>query len=188
MVTILIGMFLVGIFLVRCNKDDDDTGTRNYLKIGDTEYELFAGLLENFGTDDHDDWYHGYLGKLILFSEGLSLHVVEEDRYEFAGNGDLIAFSLYSNTGSALDNADYVFTSTVPCPIGTIDGGAYAIKFDTENWDAEDSDDIVSGTVSVSLSGSEYRITFDCACQNDKKITGFYKGTLRYFDSSRDFN
>jgi hypothetical protein len=180
-VTFLIGMLIVGIFLVSCNKDDDDSGTKNYLKIGDTEYELFAGLLENFGTDS---WYNGYLGKLILYSDGLSLHVDEEDHYEFLGIGDAIYFTMYSTSGNVLDNNVYVFASSEPCPIGTFSEGGYTINFDTGNWDAEDSDDIVSGSVTISLSETEYSITFDCAGKNDKKITGFYKGTLRYFDSS----
>ena len=74
------------------------------------------------------------------------------------------------------------FSSTAPYPTGTFDDGGYVIDYDTETGNSGDEDDIVSGKVSVSKDGSEYNITINCTSKNGKKITGFYKGTLRFFD------
>ncbi|MCY1719764.1 hypothetical protein OU798_05385 [Prolixibacteraceae bacterium Z1-6] len=176
---LLIGVLLAVTLISSCNKDDEETATSNYLKIADAEYDLSAGLLENFGTDN---WYYGYLGKLILYSKGLSLQIDEENHYEFIGKGDAIYFVLFSSSEDVLDNANYVFTSTEPYSIGTFYEAGYTINFDTEDWDADESDDIVSGTVSISKSGNVYSISINCTGENSEKITGFYEGTLRYFN------
>ena len=173
--------------LIGCDKDDDDkTGTKNYLKIGDTEYDLSAGILENYGTDDDNSWHYGYNTDLTLYSAGLSLQIDEDDDYDVTGKGHGIYFEMFSNSGNSLNNGDYIFSSTEPYPIGTFAGGGYVINYDSENDDYEGEGDIVSGKVSVSKSGSEYSITINCTDENGAKITGFYKGTLRYFDYTVD--
>jgi hypothetical protein len=95
---------------------------------------------------------------------------------------------MFSKTGNSLDIEDYIFTSTEPCSIGTFDDGGYVINYDSENEGDVDDDEFefTDGTISVSKSGNEYTITIDCTSENGKRITGFYKGTLRYFDWTVD--
>lgn len=175
---------LASTLFISCNKKDDDSGTNNYLIIDSKEYGLSAGFLGNYGTDNENSLHYGYNTDLLLYSEGLSIQLKENDEWYLVGNGHGIYFEMFSATGNYLDNEDYVFNSTEPHPIGTFDYGHYVINYDTENGYSGDEDDVVSGKVSVYKNGSEYNITIDCASTNGKKITGFYKGTLRYFDWS----
>ncbi len=183
---LLTGVLLAATLLLGCKKDDDNNSkTKNYFKVGDTEYDLSAGILENYGTDDNNSWHYGFNTDLTLYSEGLTLQA-EDDDWELVGEGHGIYFELFSTTGNALDTEDYVFTLTEPCPIGTFDDGGCTINYDSEQEENSDEEDFdfAGGTVSVSKSGNEYTITIDCTSENGKRITGFYKGTLRYFDWS----
>ncbi|MFW5793493.1 MAG: hypothetical protein ACOCWC_04345 [Bacteroidota bacterium] len=185
MIRLLSGVLIVSILFVGCDKDDDNTNKKNYLKIGDKEYDLSAGILLNYGLDDDNSWYYGYNNDLLLYSPGLSL-IEEDDDWDLTGKGHLVYFEMFSNSGNSLNNGDYTFSSTEPHPIGTFDVGEYIINYDPENDDYEEEVDIQDGKVSVSKSENEYSITINCTDENGIKITGFYKGTLHYFDCTVD--
>ena len=109
-IKLVTGVLLVSTLLISCNKDDDNkTGTKNYLKIGDTEYDLSAGILENYGIDNDNSWYYGYNTNITLYSEGLSLQKDEEGDWDLIGKGHGISFEMFSTAGNSLDNEDYVF-------------------------------------------------------------------------------
>ncbi len=188
---LLTGLILASSLLMSCDKKDDgdknddaNKVTKNFLKVGDIEYNLSAGILENYGADDDTSWYYGYSTDLLLHSEGLIVETDEENEYSLVGKGHGIYFEMYSTTGNTLDNVKYAFTSDEPCSIGTFGYGAYVINYDSEVDESGDQAEFASGTVIISKSGSEYSVTIDCTGFNGKKVTGFYKGTLRYFDSS----
>jgi hypothetical protein len=184
MIRLLSGVLIVSTLFIGCDKDDDDkTSKKNYLKIGDKEYDLSAGILENYGT--HKSWHYGYNNDLLLYSAGLSL-IKEDDDWYLTGKGHAIYFEMFSNSGNSLNNGDYTFSSTEPHPIGTFNEGGYVINFDSETGDDEGEVNILSGKLSVSKSGNEYSITINCTDKNGIKITGFYKGTLHYFDFTVD--
>lgn len=184
MMKLLIGVLVVSTVLISCKKDDDnEKETKNFLKIGETEYDLSAGILENYGTGDKG-WYNGYNTDLTLYSKGLSMELDGND-YGMVGKGHLIYFEMFSTAGNVLDNKEYTFTSADVCPIGTFDEADYVINFDYENFVFESYADIENGKVTVSVKGSEYSITINCTDKKGKKVTGFYKGTLRYFDMTK---
>jgi hypothetical protein len=62
----------------------------------------------------------------------------EEGNWELIGKGHGISFEMFSTAGNALDNEDYVFTTTEPFPIVTFDGGGYVINYDSENKETGD--------------------------------------------------
>lgn len=180
---LLIGVLVISTVLISCKKDDDEKEAKNFLKIGDTEYDLSAGILENYGASDIDGWYRGYNTDLTLYSKGLTIQLEDND-FDLLGKGHGIFFEMFSTDGNVLDNTEYTFTSVDPCPIGTFDDGAYIINYNSETEDNEYEGEIVSGKVAVSVKEGEYKITINCIGKSGIKITGFYKGTLRYFDSS----
>ncbi len=187
---LLTGVLLAGTILFGCDKDevdDDNAGKTNFLKIGTQEYDLSAGILENYGTDDDTTWHYGFNTDLLLYSAGLSMQTDEYGDWDLTGKGHGIYFEMFSTAGNALDNGDYVFSSAEPFPVKTFVYSGYSINYNTENDDVEKEGEIAGGKVSVSKNGSEYTITIDCIDDNGEKVTGFYKGTLRYFDWSEDF-
>ncbi|MFV0590687.1 MAG: hypothetical protein ACK5M7_04830 [Draconibacterium sp.] len=176
-------VLLASTLFTACDKGNSDP--KNHLKIGDKEYKLSSGILENYGTDSV--YYDGYNADLILFSDSISYELVEkegESYRDMIGNGHGIWFSMFSTEADVLDKAKYTFSTTEPCGIGTFDDGACVINYDSEEEESGFESDIVSGTVDVSVSGSTYRITIDCTNEKGEKVTGFYKGTLTYYDES----
>lgn len=157
-----------------------DVVAENYLKIGDNKFDLAAGILRNYGTNSAYNF--GYNNDILLYSKGLKLEVNEFDIFTFSGKGHRIIIDMFSTNGNSLNTGDYVYSSTVPHPIGTFQDGFYLINFDNETNEAEDDGTIAEGKVSVSKIGNEYTITIDCINEENEKVTGFYKGTLRYFD------
>ena len=180
---LLIGALVVSTVLISCKKDKDKE-TKNFLKIGETEYDLSAGLLTNYGKANNGDLHLGYNTDLTLYSKGLLLQTGEDD-WDLIGKGHAIYFQMFSSAGNVLDNMKYTYSSAIPSPIGTFDGGQYIINYVSETEDTDFADIMLSGEVNVSINGSEYTISINCTGKNGKKITGFYKGTLRYFDRSR---
>ncbi|MFY0625469.1 MAG: hypothetical protein JXR07_04185 [Reichenbachiella sp.] len=168
---------LSGSLFISCGGEDDEDNTpeiANHMIIDGVEYDLSAGFIENYGTDS---WHEGYNTDLTLYSEGIS--VVNN---ELVGAGHIIYFEMFSSTSSSLDSDDYNYSSNEPHPIGTFDYGLYLVNGNFETEEVEDIDDITEGTVSVSLTGNEYSITFDCVSFGEKEMSGYYKGTLEFFD------
>lgn len=178
MIKLLAGVLLVSTLFMGCDTDDGGiTNKKNYLKIGDSEYELFAGVLVNEGRDEHNNGYYGFLTGLFLYSAGISIG----DDW-FSGKGHLIELYMFSTSGNTLDNGDYIYSDSEPYQIGTFPEAVYYINIDFESEDYGTSEYITSGKVSVSKKGNEYSITINCSDSNGEKITGFYKGTLKYFE------
>jgi hypothetical protein len=182
-IKLLTGVLLAVILFVSCQKDEvEKNETKNYFKVGDTEYNLSDGLLENSGVDGNNNWYDGYLTRLTLISDGLSWQILDGDYKNLLGQGDIIDFLMFSTTGNTLDNKDYLFSSAEPHSVGTFGDGAYIINYVFDPMNFDEADRFKSGTVSVSRRDNEYNITIDGLSTNGKTITGFYKGKLRYAD------
>lgn len=185
---LFLGLFLVSSLLSSCDKDDNDNGdtSKNYLKVGDTEYVLFKGAMENYGTNDNEDeeWnYDGYNIDLSLASEGISITTNSYGEMNYSGSGQLLYFEMFSSKGNEFDSREYTFSSANNFPIGTFNDGEYSLAYtdDDDEWI-----EITSGEITISKSGSEYSITIACTDENDKSVTGFFKGSLQYFDNTTE--
>lgn len=171
----------VNILFIACDDNDNNSTPSNYLKIGNTTYELSSGTLENYGKDSM--YYDGFNLDLTLASKGINLTQDSEGLIEATGAGQIIAFEMFTSQKQYLDTRDYTYDKkTTPSPIGSFDFGLYI-----ENWTPDLDDEkgekyIVSGTVTVTNNVPNYEITIDCNDISGKKITGYYKGTLIYTD------
>lgn len=176
-----IGVFVLSTLIISCSNDDDmgSDSNKNYIKVGETVYELSTGAMENFGKYDNGiDKYDGYNICLTLVSKGVSLSGDEDGEMVITGSGQIFYFDMYTSKGSSFDDRDYNFDGIPPTQIGTFNDGACWLSWD----ESEDGDwnDITSGKVTVSKNGNE--ITINCTDENGKNITGFYKGPLIYYD------
>lgn len=192
-VRFLSGLCLVGLLLISCSIDDNNTmkanikTTNNYLKVGNVKYDLSAGLFENYGVDYNNKLYHGYSTDLMLYSKDLSLQKNEKGFFMFAGKGNAIHFEMFSTSGKEFDNQEYVFSSHAPYQVNTFGNATYILNLDFDfkrfyTIETKDKSEIVDGKVSVAKVGDKYSITIDCVCDNGLKVTGKYTGTLPYID------
>ena len=187
----IVGLLLI-LSQISCGKDSDEPkSSGNYLKVENIEYDLSGGIFLNFGTQDHNSWsFNGYNIDLTLYSDGITLQTDEDGLPNLVGIGHGIFFEMFSSTGTGLDAREYYFSSTVPCLIGTFDSGRYAVNADAEfnpeidTGDTVEHSQFLNGRVSVTRNGDEYQFSIDCLAENGKRITGYYSGSLQYFDMS----
>lgn len=169
---LLLFILLASSSFISCEKDEDETSSsKNYLKVGDMEYELYEGHIANEGEGSQ---YEGFETVLTLYSS--SYHQPKQE-----GRDVFIYFEMYTNTGLKLDNGEYTYNVEKPYPIGSIGEAEYE---ECTNMMDECNDDIkiASGKITVAENGGVYSITVDCTDEKGNKITGFYKGTLEYLD------
>jgi hypothetical protein len=168
---LFVAFIAIGLLTFGCKKDDVK---KNFLKIGDTEYELTAGSIKNWGGTT------SYNLDLRLFTDG-----VQFVSGNHSGTGPLIYFEMYTTNGLGLDSRDYVYDAVGSENIGTFDWSYYFTNYDSGNGS---SLDLNSGTVTVNKSGSVYEIEFNGTDQNGKAITGYFKGEIPIYNVPKSLN
>lgn len=176
-------MLFVFLFLMGCNDDDlKDPARSNYLKVGEAEYELSSGSLENYGPGED---YEGFNLDLTLFSKNLSIGIDDDGEERLIGSGEAVYFEMFTSKSTALDNADYIYHETpLPFPVNTFSYGFYAIGWESDENDAEDLVEINSGRLTVEKKGDEYEIYITGKDAKGEDVTGYYKGRLQYYDQT----
>lgn len=194
MVMLLSGLCLGSLLLVGCSEMEnnimrmDTTPTiRNYLKVDNVEYDLSAGVFENYGIDYDNNMYLGYNTDIMLYSKDLSLQKNENDFYMFAGKGNAIHFQMFSTSGKELDSQEYVFSSKTPFQVGTFGNGVviHNLNKDFQRFypiENKNKLEIIEGKVVVSKEGDEYNIAIECVCEDGLTVTGSYIGKLPNID------
>lgn len=180
LVKLFCALFLASSMFISCDKDDDDN-EKNHFTSGGKEYALTQGAFENYGLTDTADYEHdGYNLDLFLFSDGFTISTDSDGEMDVTGTGQYLYFELFTSKGSEFDSREYTFNDSVPYPVGTFDYGEFNLNY------SEDIDDneieITSGKVTISKDGDMYSISIDCVDENKNAVTGFYKGSLKYFD------
>lgn len=178
----LLAICFVGTILSACDKseENDSTSISNHLKIGDNEYALSGGILEDYGADEFGQ-YEGYNIDLSLLSDGFTMN----GDGSISGSGTIIYFEMFSESETGLASGEYVYDGTSPYPTESFDYGDYSEDFSVNESNATYVD-IASGTVTVVREGSSYEITIACVDENGKAITGFYSGSLEFFEDDVD--
>lgn len=164
--------------MVSCKKDKDKDGVANYFKVGETQYEVSFGTLENYGTDAES--YYGYNLDLTLISSGIDV-----DEYgDWTGTGKTLYFEIYSTSGTYLPGGEYTFDNTSDIyPTFTFDYANYCINWTelTHTWV-----NLEEGTLTVTRDGSNYTIDLTGGVdQYSNAVTAHYSGTLEYLDYSK---
>ncbi len=160
-----------------CKKDDDDdNGQKNHLKYDGTEYNLGQGFLENYGLVDESI----YNLDLILLSSSITIYETQGEIDSASGSGAIIYFEMYTSSATVLEAGTYQYDESSMDAM-SFDYADFALDFDVETEEGEWIE-ITAGTVTVSKDGNTYTITFDCTAEGGKKVTGSFKGTLKYYD------
>ena len=166
------------IIFAGCKKDSKESTFNNYIKYDGKTYDLDKGLIENWGQWDEDEAYNL---DLYLISSGITLIESGDDWDIASGKGHGIYFEMYASSSTQLDNGTYDYDAW-GWEAGTFDYGWVSINYDVALDDAEIDQDIEGGTVTINKSGDTYEITINCTDEDGKSVTGYYKGTLKYYD------
>lgn len=153
--------------------------TENYVTYDGTKYELSHGVIQNYGKLNGPNSYNTDL----IFYNGFTVHESNGEIDSLSGTGHLLYFEMFSTQGDKLDIGDYMFDTDETGNIKTFDYGNVAINFNITTEDGLNKD-IVSGKVTVVSNGAEYEISFNGADENNKAVTAYFKGALKYYNNS----
>lgn len=182
---LILALLTISVSITSCGKDDDENDDENgipeenHLKHDARMYEISDGILEYYGQ-----WWDdtgGFNFDITLFSSGITF---DEELEDFTGKGNMIMFEMFSESKTELKPGTYTFDADQSYDAGTFDRGLFFLNYDIETETAEVTGEIAGGTVKVEKSGSTYKITIDCTDNKGEKLTGFYEGTLDYYDWS----
>jgi len=176
MFRILLYIGALSLLLAGCKKDKDSS-PNNYIKHGDVVYELSQGYWENYGKPSIDK---PYLVEITLLSSGIKLYESNSDLDSLAGNGQVIKFTLLNNSPDTLALGDYLLNKE--SRPGTFEFGGVWLNADSQSKTGERMD-FTDGKVTIKMNGSESEIIFDCTVEGGKTISGYFKGSLKYFNN-----
>jgi len=166
-----------------CGKDKvEDTPpvvNNNYVMFDGAKYELSQGIIENYGEYNAGSSFNT---DLTLIS-GYTVYESNGEIDSLYGTGNYIYFELFSSQGEKLDIGDYIYDATESGDVKTFDYAETAINF---NMTTEDGTikEIKGGKVSILSNGSEYEINFTGTDEDNKAVSAYYKGSLKYYDYS----
>jgi len=178
---VLAFLFLAGIFILSCNKDDDDDNApKNNVSFDGETYELSSGFLEFYGQNDDNSADFD----VILASSEI---VYDETEDEFTGTGEAVYLDLNSPSLTELaagtysyDGLYYSDPEAIRQPNTFVDAGLFLnYNVATENGAIYYSDENSTGTVVVAKSGSTYTITFNFTVDEGKEVRGKFEGPLQ---------
>lgn len=172
---------IFSVFTLSCRKDDNDTENESYLKIGDVNYDLSAGIY----SIEYDDENNFYSVLIFLYDGFKNVYLFDGDSFYGEGTGSGIMFWLNSSSNEIIPK-HYINGSEdlYDCEEIVYVGDAV---YGTEemNYYGESNDEGVGG-VTISKDGDNYEITFDFEgyvahddqIQENVEITGHYYGKL----------
>jgi len=168
---ILVFLFITSfIAFSSCTKDNDKDPANN-LNYDNATYNLTWGIIAKpvIVKKSHA---LSFPFVIAMASSGLSWDAQEDD---FIGSGHIVYFFAFSSSMTDLDNGTYNFSNSGEA--FTFGEGGVMIHWDIENETGLE-DYINSGSFTLSKSGSTYSITINCGTEDQKTVTGFYKGPL----------
>ncbi|WP_178986207.1 hypothetical protein [Winogradskyella helgolandensis] len=174
-------ILLVSISLVSfsCGSDDDGDGGSStgsgILVYGDTEYQLKAGVIEDYGG------FEGIYNFDISLVDS-RLEVVDGEAVPTNDTFSGVYFELFTSNSSDLEEGVYSFGNNV-------ESGAYTyaeVIIDAAYDDFYDEFEINSGSFTVLDDGSSYEFEFEGTVSNGTSFSGYYTGSLLSFDYSSD--
>lgn len=161
-------------FLSSCSKDEEPKVKENVIILDGTEYSISQAVTLEYGGSVDE----GYNFDLYIGSSGLDFS--EIDNTGISGKGNILYFELWSTSTTGLAAGTYTASSSfVP---NTYTSSYIAINYDTATDEVdEEYDEVATGGITISVSGSTYTVTFDLTLPAGKKMTGNYTGAIPNF-------
>jgi len=176
------------------------------LVINDVEYPLSDGIMINYGDFEGKGIYNH---SMYLLSPD---HIMNWETLESTGTGAVVDFEIF-NTNDTIESGIYPFS--IPEDMNTVkvcdsidrnaDGlindddciytmpdGEFYISSRISVYDTNvNLQELIglkfrSGNIAINREDDQYRIELDCVGENGDIITGFYMGSLHYYDFSNE--
>jgi hypothetical protein len=170
---------LLCIILSGCKKDSKDATKINYLKVNGTEYEISKGFLMSYID-------YGFVCniEMNLLSSGITIHEKLGEPDSASGIGNIIYFDIYSSSSDKLAKGSYTLNNSRQP--GSFEYSEYVLNCDIGQNPYPDYTELKSGFLNVLRNGEEYELTFTGMDQNNNSISGYYKGSLKFYAYSGD--
>ncbi len=183
----LLLLFLVfGLFACSSDSDDDnDNQQENVIRIGNQEYPIEKGVIQNWGTISQDDveWNEdlencvGYYEMYLVFGESSMPNNIFSSGHVYTGHYIYIGF-LSENldgqgnySGIPMGNCNFV-EADYDLTYNEQGGGT-----DDESWVPADG-----GSLSVEKSGNIYTVEFNSTDENGNIVEVYYNGLISYWE------
>ncbi|WP_299102539.1 hypothetical protein [uncultured Winogradskyella sp.] len=174
----IILLLTVSVMSFSCGSDDDGNSNDNGVLIyGGTEYQLKAGMIQDYG-EYYDGLYNFDIYLVtsdIVESDG---EPIPEDS-EFSG----VYFELFTSNPSDLAEGTYAFGDNVE-----VNSYTYANLFIDSSIEDYNGISINSGTFTVLENGSTYEFSFQGTSTDGTSFSGSYTGSLGTYDYSDEFD
>jgi hypothetical protein len=157
-----------------CKKDSNDTTPSNSLQVDGNKYDLSHGFVINYGPGNSV-----YNMEIALLSPGITIHDIDGYPDSISGTGHVILFSVMTSGTDKITPGDYTYDFSYNA--GTFDYGMYKLNWNTTGNPNPDFVEITSGTIKIMNSGTTYELSFTGKDSNNKAISGYFKGSLKYY-------
>jgi len=171
---VLLGILAVSLVFASCNKEEEEPS--DHLTVDGTEYSLSKGSIKYYGMYNTDPASYNF--DIFLMASTVTKSTVGSAD---GGTGIAIYFEMYSSSATDLLPGTYTFDSAGSQNALTFDYADYVLDISTDSWI-----ELTAGTVKVEKSESIYKLTVDGTDSNGKKVSGYYSGTLEYFDRTQE--
>ena len=168
---LLLLSFVFGLLACSSDSDDDNNNQQeNIIRIGNQEYPIEKGVLQNWGLLGSDidladcpNCYELYFG----FGESTLPNNYYSDSYSYQGY--LIDIGFLSENIEAVGD----FTTL---------GSDYDLTSDSSNNDVETWVSTNTGSLSVEKSGNIYTVEFNSTDENGNIVEVYYNGVISYWE------
>jgi hypothetical protein len=169
------------LLLVACSNDDDNNNgnpQNNVLRIADVEFELKAGVIEDFGLYEADL----YNFDIVLINSNIIEVGGEPFPEEQFVTG--IYFELFTNSEDDLTTGTYNLVDSDEISNQTFEFAEIVENVDvTSNEETGQYTELVSGTLEVLSNAPVYEFEFSGIDSSGRNISGYYKGDLSSLES-----
>ena len=169
---------VIGVLFVACDKKKNETTPKNYFRLDEKNYELAFGILENYGK------YYGDTAvniDLSFFSPEVKIDEKVVPLDSITGTGAALYFEAFSADSTGLVSGNYTYDETESGNPWTFDVSIVVYDYNMAT-NKGNILNITSGKITVSRSGDNYSITFDCYTTDGKSVTGSFEGKLDMYD------
>jgi hypothetical protein len=162
-----------------CNKDSkkEDILQKNSFSLNGTNYDLAQGYIMGYGGYYSRNYY-----EMILYSGGLALHEKMGEPDTMSGTGHYVYYEIYSSDNGDIATGIYKYSTSTQA--GSVNYAAYVVNWDTELTSHPANLEIASGILRIIRNNPEYELSFSGKDENNKLISVYYKGSLKYYDFS----